>query len=47
MLITSISLLFKIIEDATDTARSASYPDGHIAIDSEGQLRMKLDDKRN
>ena len=35
----------KIIEDATDTARSVSYPDLHLVIDSEGQLRMKLYDK--
>jgi hypothetical protein len=31
----------------TDTDRSASYLDLHLEIDSEGRLRMKLDDKRD
>ena len=35
------------IEDTTDTDRSASYPDLHLEIDSEGRLRTKLYDKRD
>ena len=35
------------IKDATDTARSASYLNIHLEIDSERQLRMKLYDKRD
>jgi hypothetical protein len=35
------------IKDTTDTARAALYPDIHIKIDSEGQLRTKLYDKRD
>ena len=35
------------IKDTTDTDRSASYIDLHLEIDSEGQLRTKLYDKRN
>jgi hypothetical protein len=35
------------IKDTTDTDRSASYLDLHLEIDSEGQLRMNLYDKRN
>ena len=34
------------IKDTTDTDRSASYLDLHLAIDSEGRLRMKLRQKR-
>jgi len=33
------------IKDTTDTARSASYLDLHLEIDSESQLRTKLYDK--
>jgi hypothetical protein len=35
------------IKDTTDTDRSASYLDLHLEIDSEGQLRTKLYDKRD
>ena len=35
------------IKDTTDTYRSASYLDLHLEIDSEGQLRTKLYDKRD
>jgi hypothetical protein len=35
------------IKDTTDTYRSASYLDLHLKIDSEGQLRTKLYDKRD
>ena len=35
------------IKDITDTDRSASYLDLHLEIDSEGQLRTKLYDKRD
>jgi hypothetical protein len=35
------------IKDTTDTDRSASYIDVHLEIDSEGQLRTKLYDKRD
>ena len=35
------------IKDTTDTDRSASYLDLHLEIDSEGRLRMKLNDKRD
>jgi hypothetical protein len=35
------------IKDTTDTDRSASYLDLHLAIDSEGRLRTKLYDKRD
>ena len=35
------------IKDTTDTDRSASYLDLHLKIDSEGQLRTKLYDKRD
>jgi hypothetical protein len=35
------------IKDTTDTYRSASYIDLHLEIDSEGQLRTKLYDKRD
>jgi hypothetical protein len=35
------------IKDATYTNRSASYPDLHLEIDSEGRLRTKLYDKRD
>ena len=35
------------IKDTTDTARTASYLDIHLEIDSEGRLRMKLYDKRD
>jgi hypothetical protein len=35
------------IKDATDTDRYASYIDLHLEIDSEGQLRTKLYDKRD
>ena len=35
------------IKDTTDTDRFASYLDLHLDIDSEGQLRMKLYDKRD
>ena len=31
--------------DTTDTARSASFLDLNIAIDSEGRLKLKLYDK--
>ena len=34
------------IKDTTDTARSASYIDLHLEIDSKGRLRRKLYDKR-
>ena len=34
------------IKDTTDTDRSASYLDLHLEMDSEGQLRTKLYDKR-
>jgi hypothetical protein len=34
-------------KDTTDTARSASYLDLHLEIDSEGWLRTKLYDKRD
>ena len=34
-------------EFTTDTDRSASYLDLHLKIDSEGQLRTKLYDKRD
>ena len=34
------------INDTTDTDRSSSYIDLHLEIDSEGQLRTKLYDKR-
>jgi hypothetical protein len=34
------------IKDTIDTARSASFLDIHIEIDSEGRLRTKLYDKR-
>jgi hypothetical protein len=30
------------IKDVTDTARSASYLDLHLVVDSGGRLRMKL-----
>jgi hypothetical protein len=30
------------IKDVTDTARSASYLDLHLIVDSGGRLRMKL-----
>jgi hypothetical protein len=33
------------IMDTTDTARSASFLDLNIAIDSEGRLKLKLYDK--
>jgi hypothetical protein len=33
------------IKDTTDTDRSASYPDLHLEIDSEGWLRTNLNDK--
>jgi len=32
------------IKNTTDTNRSASYPDLHLAIDNEGWLRTKLYD---
>jgi hypothetical protein len=35
------------IKDITDTARSASYFDLHLEIDSDGRLRTKLYDKRD
>ena len=35
------------IKDTTDTDSSASYLDLHLEIDSEGQLRRKLCDKRD
>ena len=35
------------VKDTTDTARSASYLDLHLEIDSDGQLRTKLYDKRD
>jgi hypothetical protein len=35
------------IQDILDTARSASYLDIHLDIDSEGRLRTKLYDKRD
>jgi len=35
------------IKDTTDTARSASYLDLHLEIDSECRLRTKLNDKRD
>ena len=35
------------IKDTTDTDRSASYLDIHLRIDCEGQLRLKLYDKRD
>jgi len=35
------------IKDTTDTARSASYFDLHLEIDSNGRLRTKLYDKRD
>jgi hypothetical protein len=35
------------IKDTIDTARSASFLDIHIEIDSEGRLRTKLYDKRD
>jgi len=35
------------IKDTTDTARSTSYFDLHLEIDSDGQLRTKLYDKRD
>ena len=35
------------IKDTTDTDRSASYLDLHLGIDSEGQLRTNLEDKRD
>ena len=35
------------IKDTTDTARSASYLDLHIEIDSEGRLRSKLYNERD
>jgi len=38
----SIYLIESEIKDVTDTARSASYLDLHLDIDSGGRLRMKL-----
>jgi hypothetical protein len=35
------------IKDTTDTARSASYLDLQLEIESEGRLRTKLFDKRD
>ena len=35
------------IKDTTETARSASYLDLHLEIDSEGRLKTKLYDKRD
>ena len=35
------------IKDTIDTARSVSYLNLHIEIDSEGQLKTKLYDKRD
>ena len=35
------------IKDTTDAARSASYHDIHLEIDSEGRIRTKLYDKRD
>jgi predicted RND superfamily exporter protein len=35
------------IKDTTDTNRSASFFDLHLEINSEGQLRTKLYDKRD
>ena len=35
------------IKDTTDTDRFASYFDLHLEIDSEGQLRTQLYDKRD
>jgi hypothetical protein len=35
------------IKDTTDTARSTSYIDKHIEIESEGRLRTKIYDKRD
>ena len=35
------------IKDTTDTNRSASYLDLHIEIDSEGQFRTKLYNKKD
>jgi hypothetical protein len=35
------------IKDTTDTDRSASYLDLHLAIDSAGRLRTKLYDKKD
>jgi hypothetical protein len=35
------------IKDTTDAARSTSYLDLHLKIDSEGQLRTKLYDNRD
>jgi hypothetical protein len=35
------------IKDTTDTDTSTSYPDLHLAIDSEGRLRTKFYDKRD
>ena len=35
------------IKNTTDTDRSASYIDLHLAIDSRGRLRRKLYDKRD
>ena len=35
------------IKDTTDTDMSASYLDLHLDVDSEGQLRTKLYDKRD
>jgi hypothetical protein len=35
------------IKDTTNTDRSAPYLDLHLKIDSEGQLRTKLYDKRD
>jgi len=42
------SLIFSLMKkDTTDTARSVSYFDLHLQIDSEGRLRTKLYDKRD
>jgi hypothetical protein len=38
----SIYLIESEIKDVTYTARSASYPDLHLVVDSGGRLRMKL-----
>jgi hypothetical protein len=35
------------IKETTNTDRSASYLDLHLAIECEGRLRTKLDDERD
>ena len=47
LLITSIALSLKYVQDTTDTARSDSYFDLDMKIDSDGWLRTKHYDKRD